>query len=201
MVFEPNSINPVVIFDLDGTLALVNKRKDKADAAKDLALETVIDGYGRNEGHRERMKRNSKSQIYSLLSEKEKKEINSVWWETWENPNNIMLDEDNKPVSEILHMCSMNNYYIWIFSGRNDKCKAETLNWLRLHNIHYDELIMRSDLTDRYTNDAVLKERWLDEHILKHDLDVKMVFDDRKQVVDMWRKRGLTCLQVADSFD
>ena len=57
---------------------------------------------------------------------------------------------------------------------------------------------MRSDITDRYTNDAVLKERWLDEYILKHDLDVKMVFDDRKQVVDMWRKRGLTCLQVAE---
>ena len=80
----------------------------------------------------------------------------------------------------------------------NDKCKVETLDWLKLHNIHYDELIMRYDITDRYTNDAVLKERWLDEYILKHDLDVKMVFDDRKQVVDMWRKRGLTCLQVAE---
>ena len=175
-----NSVNPVVIFDLDGTLALVNKRKEKADAALKLALDFA--GY----------------KSLDDAPKEDRGKINSVWWETWENPNNIMLDEDNKPVSEILDMCSMNNYYIWIFSGRNDKCKAETLDWLKLHNIHYDELVMRSDITDRYTNDAELKERWLDEHILKHDLEVKMVFDDRKQVVDMWRKRGLTCLQVAE---
>jgi len=180
MIWDDNSVNPVVIFDLDGTLALVNKRREKAETALQLALDFA--GY----------------KSLDDAPKEDRGKINSVWWETWENPNNIMLDEDNKPVSEILDMCSMNNYYIWIFSGRNDKCKAETLDWLKLHNIHYDELVMRSDLTDRYTNDAELKERWLDEHILKHDLEVKMVFDDRKQVVDMWRKRGLTCLQVAE---
>ena len=28
--------------------------------------------------------------------------------------------------------------------------------------------------------------------------NVAMVFDDRQQVVDMWRYNGLTCFQVAD---
>ena len=28
--------------------------------------------------------------------------------------------------------------------------------------------------------------------------NVAMVFDDRQQVVDMWRKNGLTTIQVAD---
>ena len=28
--------------------------------------------------------------------------------------------------------------------------------------------------------------------------DVFAVFDDRQQVVDMWRSNGLTCFQVAD---
>ena len=28
--------------------------------------------------------------------------------------------------------------------------------------------------------------------------NVAMVFDDRQQVVDMWRDNGLTCFQVAD---
>ena len=28
--------------------------------------------------------------------------------------------------------------------------------------------------------------------------NVAMVFDDRNQVVDMWRQNGLTCFQVAD---
>ena len=37
---------------------------------------------------------------------------------------------------------------------------------------------------------------WLDTLIDKND--VFAVFDDRIQVVDMWRQNGLTCFQVAD---
>ena len=36
----------------------------------------------------------------------------------------------------------------------------------------------------------------LDKWINKDD--VFAVFDDRQQVVDMWRANGLTCFQVAD---
>ena len=40
-----------------------------------------------------------------------------------------------------------------------------------------------------------LKQDWL--NVIKKDT-VAMVFDDRNQVVDMWRKNGLTTFQVAD---
>ena len=44
--------------------------------------------------------------------------------------------------------------------------------------------------------DSALKQMWLDTLIDKDD--VFAVFDDRQQVVDMWRSNGLTCFQVAD---
>ena len=37
---------------------------------------------------------------------------------------------------------------------------------------------------------------WMDDND-DYD-DVFAVFDDRQQVVDMWRQNGLTCFQVAD---
>jgi phosphoserine phosphatase len=46
-----------------------------------------------------------------------------------------------------------------------------------------------------YKPDNDLKQGWLDT-IKKHR--VAMVFDDRQQVVDMWRQNGLTVFQVAD---
>ncbi len=47
-----------------------------------------------------------------------------------------------------------------------------------------------------YMKDSDLKQMWLDTLIDKDN--VFAVFDDRNQVVDMWRKNGLTVFQVAD---
>jgi hypothetical protein len=43
--------------------------------------------------------------------------------------------------------------------------------------------------------DNDLKQMWLDDIGVDN---VAMVFDDRNQVVDMWRQNGLTTFQVAD---
>jgi hypothetical protein len=44
--------------------------------------------------------------------------------------------------------------------------------------------------------DNVVKQEILDAHIDKDR--VLFVLDDRQQVVDMWRRNGLTCFQVAE---
>ena len=47
--------------------------------------------------------------------------------------------------------------------------------------------------------DSDLKEFWLDDIFPGLEIkDIFAVFDDRNQVVDMWRQNGLTCFQVAD---
>lgn len=56
------------------------------------------------------------------------------------------------------------------------------------------ELHMRK--ADDMRKDAIIKEEIYDAHI-KDKYNVLLVLDDRNQVVDFWRSKGLTCFQVA----
>jgi len=151
-------MDKIVIFDLDGTLALIDKRRD--------------------------------------ISTKDNGKMD---WAKFFNPDNIDLDLPNQPVIDIANMLHSQGYLIYIFSGRSDKTEDATIAWLDKHNVSYDLLQMRPQGL-LYLPDNDLKQGWLDTITLgKAGKDrVAMVFDDRQQVVDMWRKNGLTTFQVAD---
>ena len=142
----------IVIFDLDGTLALIDKRRDLAT-------------------------KNGKMN-----------------WNVFFNPDNIDLDTPNQAVIDMANMLYSQDYIIYIFSGRSDKTEDATIDWLNKHNVNYDLLIMRPQ-NQLYKKDSDLKQSWLDT--IGKDR-VSMVFDDRQQVVDMWRQNGLPTFQVAD---
>ena len=142
----------IVIFDLDGTLALIDKRRDLA----------TKDG--------------------------------KMNWNVFFNPDNIDLDTPNQTVIDMANLLHSQGYLIYIFSGRSDKTEDATKDWLDKHNVNYDLLQMRPQGL-LYKPDNDLKQDWL--NVIKKDR-VAMVFDDRNQVVDMWRKNGLTTFQVAD---
>ena len=146
-------MDKVVIFDLDGTLALIDKRRDLAT-----------------------------------------KDNGKMDWAKFFNPDNIDLDTPNQPVIDMANMLYSQDYIIYIFSGRSDKTEDATIAWLDKHNVSYDLLQMRPQGL-LYKPDNDLKQDWL--NVIKKDR-VAMVFDDRNQVVDMWRKNGLTTFQVAD---
>ena len=56
-------------------------------------------------------------------------------------------------------------------------------------------LTMRPD--GDYTNDCTLKLNWLTNMSIKDRERLMGVFEDRQGVVDMWRRNGVTCFQVA----
>ena len=85
------------------------------------------------------------------------------------------------------------NYHIIFCSGRPERCRADTTEWLIQHRFYGYELLMRKDGDLRA--DYIVKQEILDNHINKEK--VLFVMDDRQQVVDMWRRNGLTCFQVA----
>ena len=160
-----------VIFDLDGTLANIDVRRDKS------------------------LKPNGK-----------------LDWEIFASPTSIMdWDTPNAPVIKMAQMFHNDGFKIVIFSGRNDRGFFATKDWLQIHNVPFDLLVLRPDkfkdhswpIADgnpatpdmRFMPDEILKKKMLDLFV---DIDdVFMTVDDRQKVVDMWRGLGLTCFQVA----
>ncbi len=84
--------------------------------------------------------------------------------------------------------------HIIIMSGRDSICYDETREWLHEFKISYDDLIMRPKGCN--LKDSVVKHDLFHKYVADN-YDIIAVFDDRQQVVDMWRKMGLKCLQVA----
>lgn len=81
-------------------------------------------------------------------------------------------------------------------TGRPESSRAATRLWLVMHVgdwVYNCPLYMRLDHDHR--QDYVMKEELLS--IMKKDgFDPKVAFEDRDQVVDMWRRNGLICYQV-----
>lgn len=84
---------------------------------------------------------------------------------------------------------------IIVMSGREDSCRTETVEWLRDNNIRYDELHMRQAGDTR--KDSTIKAELFNAHV-RPKFNVRGVFDDRNQVVRMWRDMGLKTYQVAE---
>ena len=118
-------------------------------------------------------------------------------WDVFFDPKNIDLDQPNTPVIKMAQMLKSQGFMIVIFSGRSKATYRTTRQWLFQNDVPFDMLQMRpTDDYHHYMKDSDLKQHWLDDLQIKNDIFA--VFDDRQQVVDMWRSNGLTCFQVAD---
>lgn len=92
-----------------------------------------------------------------------------------------------------LHL--QHGYRIIIVSGRDSVCWEDTVNWLAKYGIKYDELHMRPEGDNR--KDSIVKLE-IYENEIKGKYSVECVYDDRDQVVKMWREQGLRVFQVAE---
>lgn len=104
--------------------------------------------------------------------------------------------ENDEPNTQVVNLVRLMAAYarIVITSGRKEKYRTVTQQWLKVHDIPYHLLLMRpNDRLD--VKDSLLKRGWY-ESTLSKMYNVLLVLDDRDQVVDMWRGLGLTCLQV-----
>jgi len=114
------------------------------------------------------------------------------------------VDRDTviEPIAELVKQFDILGYYIIMCSGRwLDKgnetqgvsCGIKTEDWLEKHKIPYRHLFMRNGGDSR--EDSVIKQEILE---LLPKERIAWVLDDRDRVVSMWRRNGLTCLQVAE---
>lgn len=102
-------------------------------------------------------------------------------------------DTPNHPVVALYHTLWDSGLYEMIFlTGRCETFRAVTEQWLTWNEIPFTRMLMRPNKDNRA--DHLIKEELLDR-LLSEGAVIEFVVDDRQQVVDMWRRRGITCLQ------
>ena len=171
---------PLYIFDLDGTLALIEHRRHYVDRP---SLKCYDCG-GANR---------SNCVQCADLDEGFKPDWTAFYAA-------CHLDEPNKPVIATLNRLHQAGADIWIFSGRSDEVREKTVSWLtkhvRLWEYQIDACLCMRRAGD-YTPDDVLKKQWLDNMLVEDSQRLVAVFEDRDRMVAMWRAAGVPCFQVA----
>ena len=109
-------------------------------------------------------------------------------------------DKLNEKVAETIGaLCDTCTFdKVILLSGRDERTRTETTEWIdkiKYSGFNSTDLFMRAANDTRA--DYIVKRELYNRHILGR-YNVWAVFDDRDQVVDLWRELGLACFQVAD---
>ncbi len=95
------------------------------------------------------------------------------------------------PLVEVCRSLHASEYRIILLTGRYEQHRSITEKWLERHSVPYHELRMRRDGDKRQDTEAK-REMLADSEVDQ----VLMIFEDRTQMVGLWRSLGITCLQV-----
>ncbi len=184
----------MIIFDLDGTLADCEHRRHFVDPKKSGAIEFVSDngkvrwGWGYQDG------------------------VFQEWRPNW--PAFYEACDKDEPIESTINLLNIlirDDHEIRIWSGRCESVRDKTISWLK-QQLDVDAWFYRDCLKMRpigdNTPDDILKECWLNERCAdlitaqiegrnpsRHD--IQFVFDDRKKVIEMWRRRGIFVFDVS----
>jgi phosphoglycolate phosphatase-like HAD superfamily hydrolase len=115
-------------------------------------------------------------------------------WKAWDAAQ--PRDPVHEPVAHLARTLKAAGMDIVIASGRNSDSRANTVEWLERHNIPFDALFMRA--SGDFRADDIIKEEILAE-IREAGWEPQAVVDDRRRVVEMWRRNGLFVFDVNQS--
>ena len=106
----------------------------------------------------------------------------------------LMEDSPNQHIIDLAKLLKTNGKTIILCSGREDNGREQTVEWMKLHGVEFDELHMRKKGDHR--KDFIIKEElWRD---ICSRYYIENMFDDRNQVVEHARTLGFNVCQVAD---
>ena len=81
---------------------------------------------------------------------------------------------------------------IFIVTGRSEKSREATENWLTENNIPFDKVFMREEGDFSHSND--FKQKVYEENI-KNNYNVLFVLDDDTKCMKMYQEQGLICMK------
>lgn len=116
-------------------------------------------------------------------------------WQRWYD-----ACKDDKPIKALVELAITlidEGHRVEFWTGRYEACRPQTEAWLEEHELTdyngYACPLRMRPLDEREDPDHIVKERFIAKYG-KPDL----VFEDRQSVVDMWRRNGIMCAQVAE---
>ena len=180
-------MRPLYIFDLDGTLALIEHR-----------LPFIVEPACSHCGWRKECDHSRDGTRPAF-----KKDWRAFFAAVGD-------DEPNLPVIRTMQALRRGGAEVWIWSGRSDECEVATIEWLCKHGcfgstpdrflpawIFGAPELFRMRKAGDHRDDVVVKSEWLAEIEPPEFKRLTAVFDDRARVVQMWRDAGVPCFQVA----
>lgn len=183
-----SNLKPVVIFDLDGTLANLNHRLHHVKVP---ACPACCD---------------SSVAIYSYIQHcescmgtGENKSFKKNWDAFYDE-----CDKDTPIVATIRILLQLwsSGSQIWIWTGRGEVAKAKTEKWLADHVFSDIELPSNVHLRMRKTDDKrptwKVKQEWLNDLPKEHKERIVCVFEDSPSVCDMWQDEDVQVYQVRE---
>lgn len=125
------------------------------------------------------------------------------WKSFYENSDKDEVIQPNKETLRLLSnsLSGLPTRGILFVTGRTETYRELTTTWLKVNvwgcfgNFYDDMLFMRKD-GDFRPDWEIKKEIY--ENEIKSQYEILGVFEDRTQVVQMWRSLGLTCYQVCE---
>lgn len=114
---------------------------------------------------------------------------------------NAACDQD-PPFKDVCRLCKIlsDDYEIVFLTGRTEVNRRKTEDWI-FNNIGLKSwqytLLMRKDGDQQHSVDMKFEQY----QKIKSDFNIVGIFEDRKHIVDMWRRAGETCFAMPSLFD
>lgn len=185
-------MTPLYIFDLDGTIALIDHRRHLLDRCQKCGGDGVM------QSPDQVIPTNAPSSAVEW-ADCDVCDGGKKFKPDWRAFFAACTDDlPNNPVIDTMTALVNAGADVWIWSGRSAEVMEQTKAWLQDNLSGYSEdceLCMR--LEGDFTPDEELKAAWLDGLSAYDRRRLVAVFDDRDKVVAMWRSKGVACFQVA----
>jgi len=109
------------------------------------------------------------------------------------------LVHTDKPINAIITLAQVlyeTGHDVVLLTGRSERVRDDTEEWLRTHNVPYHYLLMRGDGDRR--EDTIVKLENLDMFLRNRPMTVQTIFEDRKRLAEAFRDAGFHVCHVAE---
>lgn len=110
----------------------------------------------------------------------------------------FLEDRIDITVRELLTQVKTPDTAILIMTGQREKGREITEQWLKIHGVTYDLLLMKPNDDKR---DTLIWKRDVFVGEIMPFIHTKYILEDREDTVDMWRNLGVRCFQTASGQD